>query len=354
MTALRKDYHRMAEENALGVRASAGFARLTGARAPQALAKPKTGSTIPAMLALALVFLVLGMGIGVEVSHMRGRARDVVVAVNGSVIDGRAFYHRLEAVAGPQTIRSLLDDEMEYQYARKLGVAPTDAQIEERFAEARAQPGFGQWLAGKGQSADDYRQTIKSALCKLAIVSRGIAVSDAEVRTFYAANIDKRKPGARYYAPPSATVEVIVTRTQEQAQDALARIEAGKSFEDVARASSIDVSRVNGGRLPPMHLGRTRASKVPGLEQAVFNLRVGDMLGPRNIAGAWWIIRLLDKRIEATRPYEAVKWDCRDAALQARVTPEAEQRAQAGYVDFAQHSVVQAFWERYSRAVAQK
>jgi parvulin-like peptidyl-prolyl isomerase len=282
---------------------------------------------------------------------LHARAREVVVAVNGTVIDSRAFYRRLETAAGPQTIRTMVSEEMEYQYAKKLGVAPTDAQVNARYAEASKQAGFEQWLAGKGQSADDFKLSIRSNLSRLAVLTRGMNISDAEVHRYYAINADKKNPNARYYTPASASIAVIVTKTQAQSESALAQLSSGKTFEAVAKAVSIDISRSNGGHLPPMHLGRTRATRVPGLEQAVFNLRIGDQLGPRNFSGVWWIIRLLDKKIERTIPISNVALDCHDAALLTKVSPATVKSSEAGYTEFQKQSSVQAFWERYQQAV---
>ena len=340
-------------------KASMGNERLASpvlekARVPQSAASPQSKTPIWRIATISLICFALGIGSGILISRMRARSRDIVVAVNGVTIDKPEFYRRLEAAGGSGVIRSIVAEEMEYQYSKKLGVAPTETEIDAKFNQAKQQPNFEAALASRNETPEDFRHRLRATLAKRMVLTKGVKATEEEARRFYAVNIDKKNPQAQFYTPATAVIAVIVTGTEAEGQHALAELNAGAQFKDVAGKYSKDVSKSNGGLLSPVVRGRTQANKVPGLEDAVFQLGVGQQLGPKLFAGTWWIIRCLDKKVEETQPYAKVADDCRLGAQLSKVSPDTIKTIEAGYAKFQTESNVQAFWPRYKQAVTLK
>jgi parvulin-like peptidyl-prolyl isomerase len=339
--------------------ASTGTERLVSpslekARAPQSAVQQQKKIPLRGIVAAGLLCFAFGTGSGILIARQRASAHDIVVAVNGVTINKPEFYQRLEAAGGNGIIRSIVAEELEYQYAKKLGVAPTEAEVDAKINEAKQQPNFEAALAARGESLEDFKHRLRATLAKRAVLTKGVTASEEETRRFYAANIDKVNPHAQFYTPPTAVIAVIVTTTEAEGQRALDELNAGAPFQNVVSKYSKDISKSNGGVLSPILLGRTQANKVPGLEEAVFQLGVGQMIGPKQFAGTWWIIRCLDKKAEETQPYAKAAEDCHVGAQLSKVSPDTIKAIEAGYVKFQTESNVQAFWSQYRQAVTLK
>jgi foldase protein PrsA len=305
------------------------------------------------LMVLLLAVLVVGAAIGALLARQRYKAKEqeVIAAVNGVTIRKDNFYRRLELASGQRVIQQMVREELQLQYARKLGVTPTAAEIAQKYDEARKQPNFEQKLMESGLTADEYKRNIGVALAQAKAVNRGVSVSDAEVRRFYNANCDPKNPNARYYKPEMVQPQAIVTETEDEARRAILDLNRDLVFSTVAKTYSKDVSKENGGMLPAVYRGRSNLDKVPGMEQALFAMKVGETLGPKRFANAWWIIRCLDKKAAHTQPFDEVKEECRLGALLAKGLPVNGAKVQSDFQEFARKSNLQAFWGQYKSAI---
>jgi foldase protein PrsA len=307
-----------------------------------------------ATAALVVVSLVIGFVAGGLVVRQRNRAfeRQVVVAVNGVPITKNEFYSRMEGGAGNPAISQLVKEELQYQYAKSKGLAATEREVEQRFERSRKSPDFSAKLAQLGQSPESFKQALKVSLSQLKTVSQGVQVTDAELRQYYAANIDKRNPNARFYKPEIIQIQVILTRTRPEAEAALSRL-SSESFEVVAMDKSFDDSKYNGGKIPPFERGRTPLARIPGLEDEIFKMRIGSTVGPRFYGKAWWIIRCLNRTSAKWPKFEDAKEECRDALLQQKGNAKNGEKIREEYAAFVKKARIQAFWPRYKEAATQ-
>jgi len=78
---------------------------------------------------------------------------------------------------------------------------------------------------------------------------------------------------------------------------------------------------------------------------------VGDMKGPTKMAGAWWIIRCLDKTPAKTQTYAQAREDAKTGALLTKGIPANTQKLQQEYGEFQRKARIQAFWKQYADAV---
>lgn len=305
-------------------------------------------------IVLILLALVAGMAVGALVARQHYKAKNVVAAVNGVVITKDDFFHRMELASGPQILHQMVGEELQLQYATKMGLAPTDKEVDAQFDQMSKMPGFWQKLAASNQSVEDFKRTIRVQLAAAAVLGKGQRVTETEMRAFYKAQTDPRNPKAQFYTPATVRIEVIITKTEARAQAALHELAGGSSFAAVAKTYSQDGSHLNGGLLPPFAQGRTKVSQVPGLEEAIFGLPINGQLGPQKFAGAWWIIRCVDKSAAVTQPFDQVKDECRNGVLVAKGLSANASKTQQAFHDFQKSATIQAFWPQYSQALAVK
>jgi foldase protein PrsA len=182
----------------------------------------------------------------------------IVATVNGEDIKGAEYYRRMEYLNGVGkvsqggfaefppgflTIEQLITEKLILQLAKEKGVLPTDAEVEAEMKVAEEDdPKFlEQWLATGRTRAEMVAQT-RVNLAQFKLITRGITVTDGEVEKFYNDN------PTLFTVPKLLHLRILVVDTDEKAKAADADLAAGKKFEDVVKAHTIDdFSKKNGG-----------------------------------------------------------------------------------------------------------
>ncbi len=300
----------------------------------------------PVLVGAAL--LLIGGLIGGLIVARRQQADADVLTINGNPITQEQFFHRLQIAAGAPVLRQMYAEEMQLQFAKQMGVLPTQAEVDAKYAEAQKQPNFAQNLKASRQTPEDVKHSLLVNLAQAAIYNKGITVSDADIHAFYDRNTDRRNPQARYYHPEAVQVAVIVTDKPADMDRALHELARGVSFADVARAYSKDQrSAANGGLLPVVQRGRVDPKKFPGLEAKLFGLKPGEQIDRVQIAGAYWIIRCLSHTPETTIPFEQVKDECREGAMLSKGLAANGKSMQDEYTAFQKEAEVKVLWPQY-------
>lgn len=301
--------------------------------------------------AAAVFALLIGFAGGILIMRHRHESQKIVAAVNGTTISEGEVNARLQAAAGQPVVHKMVEEELQLQFAKKKGLYPTDAQVEARYETIRKDPRFMPALIASGMSLDDYKNSLRVKLAQAAVLTQGVTVSDAEVRDFYKAQSDPRNPQAQFYKPDTMTFRVIATPTQKAAQAAMAELNANTPFELVASELSVDPSKQAGGLITPLQRGRSPLSQNAALENALYNLKVGQLYGPVNFNKGWWIFRCEDKTLGQVIPFDSIKDEARLGAAIVKGTKENGPKVQAEFQDFMRSSNLQAFWPQYQRAV---
>jgi parvulin-like peptidyl-prolyl isomerase len=311
---------------------------------------PRPTSKLPLLIAVILA-LIVGLATGGLLVRQRYKAREVVVAVNGAPIDQADFYRRLESQTGDVVIRKMVGEALYLQFARKLGKAPKETDVEAKLQDLLTQPDFQKKLVTSHLSLDDIRQQLRSQVARESVLTKDVPVTEAEAHHFYEVNTDPHNFKALFYTPESAAIEVIIDPDREECDKASRAIQNGVPFENAVAVYSRDATRITGGRLPPILRGRTTSGKFPELEQAIFSLRIGGVVGPIKVAGSWWLIRCLDRAPAAQQTYAQVKEQCYLGAALSKLSNADAIKIERDFVDFQRHATVQAFWTRYTQAV---
>lgn len=254
-------------------------------------------------------------------------SQDVAV-VNGEGITWADFitnlqaYQPTEAEVGIPTGRSMLEhlilNQIIEQLARKDGVYPTDAQIDDQFhnytmlQEAASVLPFDEQLSEVGLTAQDARnERITPQLCQLNLVSRGMTISDADITAYYNEHKDQ------FTQPARAHIKRMVFTTSGAASAALSEIHQGKSFSDVYAASS-DLQLADGDVPTWISLDTTEPALAP-LIAAIKKTAVGEMTDPIQFQGAYWLVNIVAKKPSELWALNDVKSMVRIEIVEARI-----------------------------------
>ena len=113
-----------------------------------------------------------------------------------------------------------------------------------------------------------------------------VVLSDEEIIGYYKANSEQ------FSSPEVLRASHILVKTQEEAKDVLAELSGGRNFEDLARARSIDPSGKSGGDVGYF----TREQLVPEIEEACFNMQVGEISGIVKTQFGYHVIKLTERK----------------------------------------------------------
>ncbi|HST58086.1 MAG TPA: peptidylprolyl isomerase [Longimicrobium sp.] len=253
---------------------------------------------------------------------------DGVVAVVGDTVllrsDLALFLEQVRAsgqtvpTEGPELDRFLQEmvqervgDLLLLEGARSSGLAVADEEIQlaidQQIRDVRArfptEAAYAAALAEAGRTPESYRAELSRQFADQTLVQRYIrqatqqmappAVSDAEIRAFFAAN--RERFGTR---PASVSFQQVIVRplpgdsaraaALRTAEQALAELNAGGDFEVLARRYGMDGTRERGGDLGWFRQGQM----VRSFDQVVFAMRPGQTSGVIETEFGFHIIKL--------------------------------------------------------------
>ncbi len=169
-----------------------------------------------------------------------------VATINDKQIPREEYYRRLEIVnlpvqiapnqfvtipAGYAVLLAMIREQVLLQMAREKGVMPTDKQVEERVErDFKNNPQIKQAITEqKIMTLDEYRQQVRVNLAYFNLITRGVTVTEQEVREYY----EQRKRD--FYRPASVRVRYVAVGNpliRKQIDDDLKR---GFSFQSIVQ-----------------------------------------------------------------------------------------------------------------------
>lgn len=192
----------------------------------------------------------------------------VVAVVNGEEIKSNEYYRRMEFLPGigkstanaftemPPglwTLDQLITERLVLQLAREKGVFPTDAELANEINQLTSEnPDLMNFWKSSGRTEEEYRDQVRVQLAQFKLQTMGVTVTDSEVERLYRTNI------ANYTSPRQFALSVIAVDSPANRDAVDKDLADGKAFGDVARARSIDVSKLQDGRygtIPETQLG---------------------------------------------------------------------------------------------------
>lgn len=247
---------------------------------------------------------------------------DLLVTKLSAMLEHGVYVSEAEVDETVKRERETADfDAILLRYERYLG----DVSVSDEEAQAYYD------LHQQGYERPEQR-VIRSLVVETSRLRRTLPVSDEELKTYYDEHQDE------FVQEEQARAEHILIRvppgaTDEQKTDARLHAEgvakiarAGGDFAELAKKHSEDPgSKDKGGDLGWFSRGRM----VKEFEDAVFNAKPGDIVGPVESQFGYHIIKVEGFQPKRQQPFEEVKEQVRFRVLEGRAAAEAEVRASA-------------------------
>jgi peptidyl-prolyl cis-trans isomerase SurA len=259
----------------------------------------------------------------------------IVFATRSSGLQDTPEMHQRLA---PQILRQMIDEKLQIQNAKSLGVAPTQGEVAARVSEIERSAGMAQgtfkaYLQSIGVPFDIAAQQIEATIAWAKIIRRKVRpqvdVSDTDIDDALNrihANVGKTEAHV-------AEIFVPIDRAEQadDARKAADRIEEqlkrGAPFAALAQQFSQGQTAQNGGDLGWILPG----SLDPALEAAVEKLPLRQASEPIRTPAGWHIVYVVDRRQFATARPEDVRLNLvqMTLALPVNASPEETSRATA-------------------------
>lgn len=293
----------------------AGCSLLPGQQAPaQPTSGPQPtqpttgGDTLP-----TAVIPTPGVGVGTVAARVNGQDIPMAVfqkqffqfkvALTDQNVDlttdeGKAALAQVRA----QVLNSLIELALIQQAAARMGIAIPDEQLEARVQETIVSGGgeekFQEWLAESGITPDEFREQLRAELLTEKVIEQVTGSVPTEAEQVHARHI--------------------LLSSEQDAQQALRRIQAGEDFAKVAREMSQDaITRADGGDLGFFPKGMLSVPKE--IEDAAFAIQPGQVSGIVRSPYGYHIIQVLERQAGRPLPpdvYQAMKQKAFDDWLQ--------------------------------------
>ncbi|HYH57994.1 MAG TPA: peptidyl-prolyl cis-trans isomerase [Thermoleophilaceae bacterium] len=193
-----------------------------------------------------------------------------------------------------QVMQFLISAEWIQQEAEDRDIEVTEEEVQKQFEDQKKQSfpnekDYQQFLETSGQTEDDLlfrvRLDVLSNKVREAIIEGKGDVSDEDIAEYYEENKE------RFAQPERRDLNVVLTRTEAKAEEALAELESGQSFKDVAQEYSIDeASKSQGGKLPAVAEGQQEKA----FDDAIFAAETGELTGPVKTQFGWYVFEVSD------------------------------------------------------------
>ena len=172
--------------------------------------------------------------------------------------------------------------------AHKMGINITPAQVQQALTKAKksefSTPAqFQTFLKTSGQTLNDilFRVRVNQIFEKLT-AKHPSTVTQAAITNYY--NSHKSQFGT----PQTRNMEIVLTKTEAQANAAKAAIQHGQAWKTVAKKYSIDPSKSSGGVLN----GVTAGQQDSGLSTAAFAAPLNQLTGPVKSQFGYYLIKV--------------------------------------------------------------
>lgn len=223
---------------------------------------------------------------------------------------------KLEKQFKERILDKLIDDALVMQEADKMGVKPTDKEINERYEQLKKQfpseAQFNDALQKAKLTPDKLKESIAQQLVMQKLttkVSKTKTVSDKEIAAYYKSN------KAQFADPEKYSVVQILVKTKDKAlaEKLYKQLKGGANFAALAKKYSTDPGSKNkGGDLGYMSPGEV----VPEFGAAMSKAKMNELVKPFKSTYGWHIIKVTGKRPPRTKPLSEVKEQIRQMILQ--------------------------------------
>jgi foldase protein PrsA len=210
-----------------------------------------------------------------------------VATVNGQPISRSDLDTRIEnSQMGPQVLQQMVQEKLIQQYAKSNNITVTDAQIDEKENQIKANFPTGSWdemLKARGLTEAEVREALREQLIIDQALSKDVNITPAQVKEYF----DKNH--ASFDKPEQVTARHILVQSPALAAQIEADLKAGQSFTDLAKKYSTDPgTKDKGGDLGSFRQGQM----VPAFDKYAFSAPIGQISPPIKSPFGYHIIQV--------------------------------------------------------------
>lgn len=277
---------------------------------------------------------VLTAGLSLLAALLGGCGQRMALKVNGQTVSQDQYYQRcsdftqgqLAPPVGLIVMDQAIKEQLMSQEARRLNLAPTDAEVNAELDNIRKQmatsgQSLDQRLKQVGLPLDTIKNQIRLDVLQRKLITQGVTVTDKDVEQYY--NQNKQSP--QFTTPRQVNAEQITVPTEAAAKEVEQTLSKNAAFDLVAHSKSIDQYKDQGGRLPTLQQGYPVPPGVsPVVFAEAFKLPAGKPSEPIKVGNNWVIVKVIDEKPQVTRTLA----EARDEIRQMLLMQKAQQSGQ--------------------------
>ncbi len=207
-----------------------------------------------------------------------------VAVINGEEVKGAEYYRRMEFLPGVAkrvgtdlaefppgflTLEQLITERLILQLAKEKGCLPSDPEVDQEIRfRLEDNPRVLEDAKAAGRTEAEFRADVKIELAQFKIQTFGVNITDQDVQTIY-----KARP-QDYTIPKRFTLRVIAVNGDAAAAKADELLKT-KSFGDVAKQVSIDITKTTGGEFGTLPV----SALSPSMQMALEAVKIGGTTG---------------------------------------------------------------------------
>ena len=222
---------------------------------------------------------------------------------------GRPKEAKVDAEAARRVLDQLVERALILEWAGDNEIGAGDDEVNGRLGLIRADygpRGFSSYLKSQGLTLDSFTEIIRDDLVVEAAIEAAVveevSVSYDDVVAYYNVHAEDFEALAEYH------IKQIITDEKAKAEEALAKLEYGATFEEVAREMSMSPDRHMGG-----DVGYTTLDAVPPeVAEVVADLPPGRVSGVIETAYGFEIIKAVGVRDARRKPLPEVRTEIED------------------------------------------
>jgi foldase protein PrsA len=191
-----------------------------------------------------------------------------------------------------EVMQFLIQAEWVTQEADNQGVEVSDAAVRKSFEDQKKQAfpnekAYQEFIKTSGMSEEDilFRVKLNQLQEKLTqkITEDASKVSDEDIEEYYEKNKE------RFAQPERRDLRVVLTKTEQKAEQARRALADGQPWSRVVKEYSIDeASKAQAGVLPAV----ARGQQDKALDDAVFEAKKGELEGPVKTQFGWYVFEV--------------------------------------------------------------
>ncbi|MGB2710024.1 MAG: peptidyl-prolyl cis-trans isomerase [Conexibacter sp.] len=191
-----------------------------------------------------------------------------------------------------QTLATLIQSAWIEREAEAQGVKASDKEVDKQLAQTKQQSfpkpkAYAKFLKQSGMTNADVRFRLRVQLLAQKITTKvqnsAGKVTDQQIADYY------NKNKQQFALPERRDLEIILTKTEAQANEAKAAVQGGMSWAAAAKKYSTDpASKATGGVLR----GVAQGQQDRALDKAAFAAAKGELVGPVKGQFGWYIVRV--------------------------------------------------------------